>query len=148
MDANVLFPSLAALAGLYRSITSEMDRSLDTFRTLIPTTQSEFSSESLNLVFFDFSAKLILPPFHSQGTEYYLVTPSINDALITYLPSTNVLTNLRLNSFNIYAVNPANSNWHYLGASVSIGGPNLEYPRSLALFTGTKGKFAVPMPLH
>jgi len=78
------------------------------------------------------------PNYPNQGTEYYLATPTINDALIVYLPSTNVLSDLRLNSFNIYAANPANSDWHYLGAEASIGGLNLEDAPNLALITGTK----------
>ena len=94
MDANMLSPSLAGLTGLYKSNTPEMDHSLNTFRTLIPTTQSEFSSRVIEFHFFGPSATLILQLCHSQGTEYYLVTPSINDGLIMYLPLTNVLTNL------------------------------------------------------
>jgi len=76
-------------------------------------------------------------PFPDQGTEFYLVTTSISDALVVHLPSTNIVSNLRVNSFNIYAANPPNSNYHYLGASVDIGTLNIE-GTNIALFTGTQ----------
>jgi hypothetical protein len=94
----------------------------------------------------------IFVPCLSQGTEYYLVTTSISHALIAHLPSTNIINNLHVKSFNIFAANPANSNWHYLGASVDIVSQNLEYAPNIALFTGTHREFGVsslpyPFPL-
>jgi hypothetical protein len=112
-----------------------MEPTLDTFRTLIRTTQSVFTFCCSLLVCLH---SLLLVP--SQGAAHYLLTTSISDALVVVLPSTNIRFNLARNSFNILAVNPANSEWNYLGAAASIVGQNLEQAPSLALITGTKGQ--------
>jgi hypothetical protein len=76
-------------------------------------------------------------PVPNEYTTEYLLTTSVNDSLIVYLPSINIRSDLLYKSFNILATNPANSEWNYLGAGTSVGTANLP-STTFAMIMGTK----------
>jgi hypothetical protein len=116
-----------------------MDPTLDTFPTLTVQCQSECYSKLLEPLFLLQILMLCL----SEYTTEYLLTTSVNDSLIVYLPSINIRSDLLYKSFNILATNPANSEWNYLGAGTSVGTANLP-STTFAMIMGTKGEL-VPM---